>query len=258
MPSALKSAFASIVSLSVVTGLAVSAATPAVAADPPNDATVAVTDLFERFASEFIPQVASSTALAEQLPTVAVTPAGSVGLKTAFSDLFGSGGQLEGASSKATLAALATYIDAADDDEWTFDPSATANGYSLTVGYTRTVLQDAGLDIRDQDGTLSLSTGSGIDVTGTLTGSFTFTYDPTTEVASLTNPSMDIETVADLPLDKHLNAGLGILGVEVVGVDGPGDYHLTSTIETDLGQPGQRRRGRPRVRQPRHADRRRR
>ena len=49
--------------------------------------------------------------------------------------------------------------------------------HSLTVGFTRTVTQDAGLDIRDQNGTLSLSTGNGIDVTGTLTGSFTFVYD---------------------------------------------------------------------------------
>ena len=236
MSTSLKSAFASIVSLSVVTGLAVSAATPAVAADPADDATLAVTELFGRFADEFIPQVASSTALAEQLPTVAVTPAGSVQLKTAFSELLGSTGQLKAAGNEVTLSGLANYIDAADGGEWTLTSSSPSVN-SLVIGFTRVHHGDAGLDIRDEDGTLSLSTGSGIDVTGTLTGSFTFTYDPTTEVASLTNPSMDIETVADLPFEKRLDAGLGILGVEVIGEEGLEDYHLSSTIETTWANP---------------------
>ena len=106
---------------------------------------------------------------------------------------------------KSTLTDLASYIDGADDDHWTFTSSAP-NAYSVVIGYERTVTRDAGLDIRDEDGTLSLSTGTGIDVTGTLTGSFTLSYDPTTQLASLSAPSMTIVTTADLPAGKQLDS----------------------------------------------------
>ena len=235
MSTALKAAFSSIVSLSVVAGFAVSAAPPAVAAGP-DDATVAVTDLLDRLATDFVPQVASGTALAEQLPTLAVTPAGSVRLRTAFSDLVGSGGRLENAGAQETLSALASYIDGADGGGWAFTSSAPHN-FSVVIGFTRTVTQDAGFDIRDEGGTLSLSTGSGIDVTGTLTGSFTLNYDPTTRLASLTSPSMAIATTADLPAGKQLDAGLGILGVRVTGEAGTEDYRLTSNVVTTWANP---------------------
>ena len=235
MSSALKSAFASVVSLSVVVGLAVSTPSPAAAATP-DDATKAVAALFKRLGTKFIPQVASSTALAEQLPTLAVTPAGSVGLKTGFDEAFASGGPLGDLSGATTIEELYEYIDGATGKDWTFtSPDHTLT--SITVAFTRTVDTDAGLDIRDRDGTISLSTGKGIAVRGTLSGSFTFTYDPTTKLASLTNPSMDIATTADLPANVTLPAGLGILGVEVVGVDGPGDYQLSSAVTTTWANP---------------------
>jgi Ca2+-binding RTX toxin-like protein len=231
----LKSAFASFVSLSVVVGLGASTATPAVAATP-DDATVAVTTLLDRLATGFVPQVASSTALAEQLPTLAVTPAGSVKLKSSFADLIGSGGLLENAENQETLADLATYIGGKSDDEWTLSSSAP-DAYSVTIGFTRVVDSEAGLDIRDQDGTLSLSSPDGIKVQGTLSGSFTLAYDPTTKVASLTKPSMAIATTADLGATAVLPAGLGILGVEVRGEAGTDDYRLTSNVVTAWANP---------------------
>ena len=63
---------------------------PPARAAAPDAATPAVTGLFTRLASDFLPQVASSTALAQQLPTLAVTPAESVKLKTAFSEALAS------------------------------------------------------------------------------------------------------------------------------------------------------------------------
>lgn len=225
----------SVVTIAVVATLGVAVTPPARAAGQ-DAATAAVTGFFTRLASDFLPQVASSTALATQLPTLAITPAESVRLKTAFSQALDAGGQLEDADSQTTLTALTTYIDGADGDGWDF--AATKSGEnSVTVGFTRTVEQDAGLDIRDQDATLSLSTGTGIDVSGTLTGSFTFVYDAATDQASLTEPSMTIATTADLPGGKQLNAGLGILGVKVVGIAGDDDYRLESNVTTAWSNP---------------------
>jgi Ca2+-binding RTX toxin-like protein len=215
--------------------LAVVIAPPARASGP-DDATAAVTGTFSRLATDFLPEVASSTALSQQLPTLAVTPAESVELKTAFSEALDTGGQLADAHNQATLDDLTTYIGNADGAGWDFTASMP-DDHSVTVGFTRTVDQDAGLDIHDQGGTLSLSTGSGIDVTGTLTGSFTFVYDPTSGQASLTDPSMTIATTADLPAGKELKAGLGILGVEVVGVAGTDDYRLSSSVVTTWANP---------------------
>ncbi|WP_165354482.1 calcium-binding protein [Nocardioides glacieisoli] len=233
MSTSLKSAFASIVSLSVVAGLAVSTATPASAAAP-NKATAAVTELLDLLGNDFVPQLASGTALAEQLPTVAVTPASSVELKSAFADVL-STGALADFAAKPTLDELAAYIDGATGDGWTFDASAT--GSSVTIDFTREVTQDAGLDIRDEDGTITLSTGTGIVVNGTLEGSFTLLYDSTADLASLTSPSMKITTTADLPAGTNLDAGLGILGVSVAGAEGIDDYHLSSTVETAWANP---------------------
>jgi Ca2+-binding RTX toxin-like protein len=212
------------------------ATAPPARATGPDAATAAVTGLFGRLASDFLPQVASSTALAQQLPTLAVTPAESVELRTAFSDALGAGGQLADAGSQATLDDLKTYVAQADGSGWDFTASLP-DDHSITVGFTRTVTLDAGLDIRDQDGTLSLSTGAGIDVTGTLSGAFTFVYDSVSGQASLTAPAMTIATTADLPAGKQLNAGLGILGVKVVGVSGTADYRLESNVTTAWANP---------------------
>ena len=197
--------------------------------------------MFDRFATEFMPQVASSSALAQQLPTLALTPAGSVELKTAFSEALASGGQLGSAGDQATLSALSTYIDNADGGGWVFT-SATPSDNSVAIGFTRTVNDpDVGLDIRDPAGTLSLSTGTGtgtgINVTGTLTGSFTLAYDAATSQASLSKPALSIATTADLPAGKELDAGLGILGVRVTGVAGPSDYNLSSNVTTTWSNP---------------------
>ena len=205
-------------------------------ASAPDAATAAVTGVFDRLATDFLPEVASSTDLAQQLPTLAITPAESVGLKTAFSDALAPGGQLADAGNQGTLDELKNYIAQADGGGWDFTASLP-NDHSLTVGFTRTYDQDAGLDIRDQDGTLSLSTGTGIEVTGTLTGSFTFVYDAAAGQANLTSPAMTIATTADLPAGKQLNAGLGILGVKVVGVAGTDDYGLQSSVATAWANP---------------------
>ncbi|TNM39689.1 calcium-binding protein [Nocardioides albidus] len=227
---------APILSLATVAALGLAVPPPAARASAPDDTTAAITGLFDRLAAEFLPQVASSTALSQQLPTLAVTPAGSVGLATAFGDALAPGGQLADADTKTNLNELTSYIDGADGDGWTFT-ATKPTAQSITVGFQRTVATDAGLDIRSDDGTLSLSTGSGIDVTGTLSGSFTFGYDASRGLASLTSPSLSIATTADLPDGKQLNAGLGILGVKVVGTAGDTDYHLTSNVVTTWANP---------------------
>ena len=109
----------------------------------------------------------------------------------------------------------------------------------MTVGFTREVTRTAGLDIRDPEGTISLSSGDGISVTGRLTGSFTFVHDADSGQAVLTTPSLTIATTADLPSDTTMNAGLGILGVSVSGApgDSEADYHLESTVTTSWANP---------------------
>ena len=237
MRSLHRSALASTVSLVLVGALGVAVAAPAAQAAAPDAATTAVTDLFGRLASDFLPQVASSTALARQLPTLAVTPAESVGLKTAFSDAARDRwARWRTCVTRPTLADLADYVDDADGSGWTFT-SATPDDHSLTIGFTRVVESDAGLDVRDDDGTLSLSTGGGIDVVGTLTGSFTFVHDATAGQAVLTHPSLAIATSADLPGGKQLDAGLGILGVRVTGTADGTDYRLESTVATSWANP---------------------
>lgn len=235
MKSLSRSVLSTTITLAMAATLGVTVAPPAQAVAP-DAATTAVTGFFDRLATDFLPQVASSTALSKQLPTLAVTPAESVGLKTAFSDALASGGQLADAGNQATLDDLTSYLDGADGGGWSFTASMP-NDHSVTLGFTRTLSTDAGLDIRDQDDTLSLSTGGGIDVTGTLAGSFTFVYDDATDDVSLTNPSLTIGTTADLPAGKQLNAGLGILGVKVVGAAGTADYSLSSNVTTAWANP---------------------
>src|SRR6476620_11256470 len=90
--SRLRKGVASVAAGATFVGLAVSLAPPAEAAQ--DDETAAISGLITRLSTDFLPDVASSTALSQQLPTLAVTPAESVGLKTAFSDLVASGGRL--------------------------------------------------------------------------------------------------------------------------------------------------------------------
>ena len=125
MPSRRQSALASTASLAMFGTLALAGATPAQAAGP-DAATTAVATLFARLSTDFLPDVASSTALSRQLPTLAVTPAESVGLKTAFSDLFEAGGALEDAKSRTDLGDLADYIDGADGGGWAFTAATAA------------------------------------------------------------------------------------------------------------------------------------
>ncbi|MBB6625724.1 hypothetical protein H5V45_00190 [Nocardioides sp. KIGAM211] len=233
------SALSTTVSLAMLATLGLAQA-PAAQALPsaaaPDAASTAVASLFGRLATDFLPQVASGTALARQLPTLAVTPAESVDLRTAFSQALAPGGQLQDLGTQPTLAALTTYVAGADGKGWDFS-AIQPDSRSVTVGFTRLEKKEAGLDVRDQAGTLSLSSGSGIDVTGTLTGYFTFVYDATTGSASLTKPALGITTTADLPAGEELDAGLGILGVTVTGVDGTADYGLTSSVTTTWANP---------------------
>ena len=62
-------------------------------------------------------------------------------------------------------------------------------------------------------------------------------YDAASGQASLTQPAMTIATTADLPAGKQLNAGLGILGVKVVGAAGTADYRLESSVATTWANP---------------------
>lgn len=230
-----RSALASTVTVAVLGTLGL-VATPAVAAEPPDPASVAVSGFLDRFATDVLPDVASGTALSRQLPTIAVTPAESVGLRTAFSDALATGGPLADLGEQATLDDIADYVDGADDAQWDFTTTRSGDD-TVTIGFTRTVESEAGLDIRDGKGVLSLSSGSGIAVTGVLTGSFTLTYVAAQSQAVLTKPSMTITTTADLPAGEKIPAGLGILGVEILGADGTADYRLTSTVTTAWANP---------------------
>jgi Ca2+-binding RTX toxin-like protein len=231
VPSAARSALATVVSTAVLVTYGVAAATPARAVGGQDAATAGVVALFTRLATDVLPQTASGSAVSQQLPTVAVTAAESVGLKTAFKDALATGGQLDGVATQKTLSELDGYLEGADGGGWTFD--STLTGQSLTLGFTRELTTDAGLDLRDPDGTISLSSGKGIDVVGTLTGSFTFVAG--TGQASLTKPALAISTTAELPDDSTLDAGLGILGVAVNGTDS--SYALQSTVTTTWANP---------------------
>ncbi|MCW2607415.1 MAG: hypothetical protein JWO60_2108, partial [Frankiales bacterium] len=233
VPSARTSALATALATAVIMAGGAAVAAPVQAATGQDAASAAVTDLLTRLAKDVLPQTASGSAVSQQLPTVAVTSAESVGLKTAFAEALATGGPLADVGDKTTLSEMRSYLDGADGGEWTFTSSLV--GETLTLGYTRTHVTDAGLDVRDPDGTLSLSSGNGIAVTGTLSGSFTFVYAD--GHASLTKPSLSIATTADLPDGGKLKAGLGILGVEVVGSADEKDYHLESDVTTTWANP---------------------
>ena len=138
---------------------------------------------------------------------------------------------------RTDLGDLAGYVDDADGGGWDF--TADDSGSILTVGFTRKVTRDAGLDIRDTDGTISLSSGDGIASPACSPGRSRSPTTPPRGQASLTTPSMTIATTADLPSDTTMNAGLGILGVAVTGDDGDSeaDYHLESTVTTSWANP---------------------
>lgn len=210
-------------------GLGVVIAPPAAAAV----GDVAKVDtLFQRLATEFLPEVATSSALGQELPTIAASPASSVELADAFSDLLASGGRLDDFSTQTDLADLANYVAGQDGGGWIFTAGSTET--SLTVGFTREVQTDTGaLDLRDPEGDFNLSTGSGIRVTGTLTGSFTFTVQG--DQAVLTAPSLSVATSATLPNASTIDAGLGILGVTVSGATST--YSLSSTTTTQWANP---------------------
>ncbi len=212
------------------------AAAPSAQAAGPDAATTAVGALFTRLATDFLPQVASGTAVSRQLPTLAVTPAESVGLKTAFSSALGATGPLEDFGTQDTLADLKDYVDDADGSGWAFT-SSNPTDTSLTVGFTRTLPRTPASTSATRTARLSLSSGTGIVVTGTLTGSFTFVFDATSGKASLTSPSLSIATSADLPATTTINAGLGILGVSVTGTADTDDYRLQSNVSTSWANP---------------------
>ena len=91
---------------------------PAAQAATPDDATKAVNALLTALATDFVPEMASSTALSQQLPTLAVTPAESVELRSAFPALVSAGGALEKIGEQGSLQDLASYIAGRDVDGW--------------------------------------------------------------------------------------------------------------------------------------------
>ena len=234
MSTSLKSAFASIVSLSVVVGLAVSTATPASAAAP-DKATAAVTELLRP------PR--------ERLRAAARLGHGAVG---AAADRGGHPGQLRRAEVRVRRRALVWWRSptsppsrpstssrptstAPTGDGWTFDASAT--GSSVTIDFTREVTQDAGLDIRDEDGTITLSTGTGIVVKGTLKGSFTLALRLDRRPRQPHQP-VDGDHHDRRPAGRHgpgrRSRHPGRLGRRRRGHR---DYHLSSTVVTAWANP---------------------
>src|SRR5690242_12466469 len=91
-------------------GLAIAIAPPAQAATP-DDESAALAGMLTSLSKTFLPDVATSTALSQQLPTIAITPAGSVDLKNGFKGLTAAGGPLADVNAQADLGALRGYID---------------------------------------------------------------------------------------------------------------------------------------------------
>ena len=188
---------------------------------------------------------------------VAVTPAESVGLKTAFSDALGHRRPARERSTtrppSATSRATSTTPTAAAGPS----PPA-ARDHSLTVGFTRTVTRMPASTSATRTAPSACRPATGIDVTGTLSGLVHLRLRRRRRAGRPHQALDDHRDLADLPAGTQLNAGLGILGVKVIGAAGTDRLPLESNVTTSLGQPRQRRRRLPRLRQPRHRHRRRR
>ena len=225
---------ATAVAVAMLSTLGVAFAPAAQAA--PDAPTAAVDSFFRRLATDFLQQMASSSAVSQQFATLAITPAESVGLKTAFSEVLAIG-TLKDFGKQDSLAATATWVNGkGDEDGWDFT-ATNPTADSLKLDFERKVTKSAGLDIRDPEGTVSLSSGTGISVTGTLTGSFTFAYDSATKLVSLTSPSMAISTEGSLPDSTQIEAGLGILGVLIDGSKPVNTYALQANVATSWANP---------------------
>ncbi len=217
---------AAVVVASVGTALTPS---PAAAADPGVDK---VTTLLTRLATEVIPETATSPALSSELPTLATSPAAAVGLPDALLDLLAPGGLIADADTQPSLTALRGYLDGKTGGGWVIAAGGAGDVVALTL--TRTVTSNDGqLSVQDPGGVFSLSTTTGIRVTGVLEIGLTMTVDGPQAV--LTNPSLSITTTATLPATTTIDAGVGVLGVSVSGSDS--DYSLTSTATTTWANP---------------------
>ena len=186
---------------------------PAAAADP---AVEKGTTLLTRLATEVIPVTATSPTLSSELPTLATSPAAVVGLPDALLDLLAPGGLIEDADAQTSLGALRGYLDGKSGDGWVLASGGGGDVVALTL--TRTVTSNDGqLSVQDPGGVFSLSTTTGIEVTGVLEIGLTMTVDGSQAV--LTDPSLSITTTASLPSAATIDAGVGVLGVSVSGSD---------------------------------------
>ena len=202
---------------------------PAAAADP---AVEKVTTLLTRLATEVIPVTATSPTLSSELPTLATSPAAVVGLPDALLDLLAPGGLIEDADAQTSLGALRGYLDGKSGDGWVLAAGGGGDVVALTL--TRTVTSNDGqLSVQDPGGVFSLSTTTGIEVTGVLEIGLTMTVDGSQAV--LTDPSLSITTTASLPGAATIDAGVGVLGVSVSGSDS--SYALNSTVTTSWANP---------------------
>ena len=244
MPPLLKSALSSTLSLAVIGALGLATAAPAQAAAQ-DAATAAVTGLFDRLSADFLPQLASSAALSRQLPTVAITPAESVGLKTAFAHALDAGGPLEGLADQATLGDLEDYVDAADGDGWAFTASQP-DASSLTVGFTRVIDRCRPRHPRRERHHQPVHRHAASTSPARSPARSPSSTTRAAKLAVLTKPSMSIATVADLPAGKQLDAGLGILGVRVAG----GRARPTTPLQATSRTAGRTRTTTPRARSP--------
>ena len=213
------------------------AAAPSAQAAAQDAPSAAVTGLFDRLATEFLPQVASSTALSRQLPTLAVTPAESVDLRTAFADLFKAGGPLEDAASPDRPRGLGRLRRRrrrrrlglhGQRQRQPSSPSASrARSPGRRPGHPRHRRHDQPVERRRHP-----------------------RHRPAHRLVHLRLRRHRGPGLADQALDDHrdhrrpaarqeINAGLGILGVAVIGDagDSEADYHLESTVTTSWANP---------------------
>ena len=233
-----KSALASTVSLVMVGTLGVAMA-PSAQAATPDAATTAVATVFERLSTEFLPDVASSTALSRQLPTLAVTPAESVDLKTRVRccprDRRTAGGHRQPEHPRRAQGLhRRQHADrtgpSRPNDRGTRPSSWASPARSPVPPVSTSATRTARSACRAETASASPAPSPARSPSST-------TQRPRRQ--SSREPSLTIATVADLPSGTTIPAGLGILGVSVKGDDGDSeaDYHLESTVTTSWANP---------------------
>ena len=192
------------------------------AVDPPDAATLAVTDLFDRLAPTSCRSWRRARPCRDSCrPWRSPRPSPSASRRP--SPTRWGRGPLEDVGDQATLAELAGYVDGADGGGWDFTagrpddhPSPSASPATVTHG-RRPRHPRRGRHASACRPARHRRHGHPVRLVH-------LRLRPPARQASLTQPPMTITTTADLPAGKQLNAGLGILGVQVVGAAGHADY----------------------------------